>query len=269
MNALSTRKLSNLKVALVYDRINKWGGAERVLLALHEIFPYASIFTSVYDSKKASWANVFPDIKTSFLQKIKFARSNHEFFAPLMPLVFESFDFSDFDFVISVTSEAAKGIKTSKKTLHICYCLTPTRYLWSHYDEYFKGQSFKTIAEPEVKYLRKWDKIAAKRPDKIIAISTEVKKRIKKYYDRDSVIIFPPVNKLQTNPKSQKSKNRYFLIVSRLVKYKKVDLAIETFNKLGLPLVVVGTGREEGKFKKIAKKNIKFAGMVNEKKLIE
>lgn len=265
-----------MKVAIVYDRVNKWGGAERVLLALHEIFPKAPLYTSVYDAKSAPWAKVFPDIKTSFLQRIPFARSNHEFLAPLMPLAFESFNFSGFDLVISVTSEAAKGIVTGPGTVHICYCLTPTRYLWSGYNEYFKGKIFKGITKPIVLYLRRWDKKAASLPDVMVAISSEVQKRIKKYYKRNSEIIFPPVDikklqttnyKSQTNNKSQKRK--YFLLVSRLdYGYKKVDLAIEAFNKLDLPLVIVGTGREEGKLKKLAGKNIIFAGWVNEKKLV-
>jgi len=260
------------KVAIVYDRVNKWGGAEHVLLSLHEIFPKAPLFTSVYDKKNAPWAKVFPEIKTSFLQKIPFAKSNHEFFAILMPLAFESFDFSDFDLVISVTSEAAKGIRTDPNTTHICYCLTPTRYLWSHYKEYFKGQAFKVITKPFVKYLRKLDKKAANRPDKIIAISTEVQKRIKKYYNRDSQIVFPPVNTSMVNNRLRHriievKKRSYYLVVSRLVGYKKADLVVETFNRLGYPLLVVGTGREEKRLKRMAEKNIKFVGQVSEKKL--
>ncbi len=259
-------KTRSKKVAIVYDRVNKWGGAERVLLALHEIFPDAPLYTSVYDEKNASWAKVFPKVITSFLQKFPFAKSNHEFLAPLMPWVFESFDFSHFDLVISVTSEAAKGIRTKPGTYHICYCLTPTRYLWSHYDQYFKGTTFKGVVGPIVSYLRKWDKKAAKRPDKIIAISSEVQKRIKKYYKRDSVVIFPPVNTTLIRINVVKPR-KYYLIVSRLVKYKKVDLAIEAFNKLGTSLVIVGTGREEKRLKRIAKKNIKFTGKITEKEL--
>lgn len=254
------------KVAIVYDRVNKWGGAERVLLALHKIFPKAPLYTSVYDPKGAPWAKVFPEIKTSFIQKIPLAKSNHEFLAILMPLAFKSFDFSGFDLVISVTSEAAKGIRTGPNTTHICYCLTPTRYLWSHYKVYFKDQVFKVITKPFINYLRKWDKLAARRPDKIIAISAEVKKRIKKYYYRDSQIIFPPVNTSMGRTVEMK-KRSYYLVVSRLVGYKKVDLVIETFNRLGYPLIVIGTGREEIKLKRMAGKSIKFVGQVTEKKL--
>lgn len=257
------------KVAIVYDRVNKWGGAERVLLALHEIFPSAPLYTSVYDAKSASWAKKFPKVYTSFLQKIPFARRNHEFFAPLMPFVFSRFDFSKYDLVISVTSEFAKGIKTVGATKHVCYCLTPTRYLWSGYGQYFRGHFSKVLLGPMIKVLKSWDKNAAQNPDVVVAISTEVQKRIKKYYKRDSEIIFPPVD--ITKPQITKSqKGLYYLLVSRLdYGYKKVDLAIKAFNKLNYPLVIVGTGREEAKLKKMAKGNITFAGRVDERKLNE
>ncbi len=259
------------KVAIVYDRVNKWGGAERVLLALHEIYPRAPLYTSVYDPAKAPWAKAFPKVYTSFLQRIPILRSNHEFLALLMPLAFSSFDFSKYDLVISITSEFAKNIKTEGKTKHICYCLTSTRYLWSGYDQYFKGPAFKVVSWPIVSFLRWLDKKASRRPDFMVAISTEVQKRIKKYYGRDSVIIFPPVDVVnrQSSIINYQSKN-YYLLVSRLdYGYKKVDLAIKAFNKLNYPLVIVGTGREESKLKKIAGKNIIFAGRVGEERLNE
>ena len=148
-----------MKTALVYDRVNKWGGAERVMLALHEMFPDAPLYTSVYDKKNAEWARVFK-VRTSFLQNFPHIISNHEFYPYLMPLAFEQFDFDEYDLVISVTSEAAKGIITKPKTKHICYCLTPTRYLWSGYDDYFSNKLFRFFSYPAVVYLRKWDKIA-------------------------------------------------------------------------------------------------------------
>lgn len=256
------------RVAIVYDRVNKWGGAERVLLALHEIFPDAPLYTSVYDSKNAPWAKVFPEVKSSFLQKFPFAKSNHEFLAPLMPRAFESFMLTDFDVVISVTSEAAKGVKTKPGTLHICYCLTPTRYLWSGYGEYFKDPFLRTISKPVIDYLKKWDKKVSKRPHKMVAISSEVQKRIKKYYGRNSSVVFPPVTIPGYGQSIMKYPKRYFLVVSRLdYGYKKVDLAVRAFNKLGFPLVIVGTGREEKKLKSMAKSNIRFVGKVSEKEL--
>lgn len=259
-----------MKTAIVYDRVNKWGGAERVLLALHEIFPEAPLYTSVYDEKNAKWAKVFPNIITSYLQKIPFARKNHEFLAPFMPLAFESFDFSDFDLVVSVTSEAAKGIRTKPGTFHLCYCLTPTRYLWSHNNEYFSNKILRVVAKPFLKYLKKWDTVAAGRPDKIIGISSVVSERIKKYYKRDSMIIYPPAELKNTGRyvKHSGKNGKYYLVVSRLVKYKKVDLAVKSFNLLKKPLVIVGSGREEKRLKIMAGSNIKFVGQVPDSKLL-
>jgi len=257
-----------MRVALVYDRVNKIGGAERVLEALHEIFPNAPLYTAVYNPKTAPWAEKF-NVIPSFLNKFPFAKRSHEIYPWLTPLAFESFDFSEFEVVISVTSEAAKGIITKPKTLHICYCLTPTRYLWSGYEDYFKNEVFRFFTKPVVSYLRRWDKIAAQRPDVFVAISKNVQQRIKKYYGRDSEVIYPPVD-IDKFPisNSQFPIGEYFLIVSRLVPYKKVDIAIQAFNKLGLPLKVVGTGREMGRLKRMAKKNIEFLGQLTDFQLL-
>jgi len=276
-----------MKTALVYDRVNKWGGAERVLLALHKIFPDAPLYTSVYDEKKASWAKIFK-IKTSFLQKFPLAKSHHEFYALFMPLAFENFSFDEYDLVISVTSEAAKGIITKPGTLHICYCLTPTRYLWSGYNEYFKNPILRFFSKPAVNYLKFWDKIAAQRPDKIIAISKEVQKRIKKYYNRESSIVYPPImlngysvsvsQPVTSNVKRQtireattpaQNNQQYFLIVSRLVPYKRIDVAIKAFNRLGLPLKIVGEGSEKKRLKKMANSNIEFLDYLTDRELVE
>jgi len=261
-----------MKVALVYDRVNKWGGAERVLLALHKLFPKASLFTSVYHTKKADWAKVF-DTKTSFLQKFPIIRSKHEFIPYLMPIAFENFSFDGYDLVISVTSEAAKGIITKPGTVHICYCLTPTRYLWSGYDEYFAHPAIKALAKPTVSYLRKWDKQAAQRPDHFVAISKEVQGRIKKYYDLDASVIYPPVTLPipKTNTKRTKKASGYFLVVSRLsqfTKYKRIDLAIEACNILQLPLKIVGEGSWEKELKSKAGPTIEFLGNVTDEELI-
>jgi len=257
-----------MKVALVYDRLNKWGGAERVLLALHELFPSAPLYTSVYDRKKTPWASVF-DVRVSFLQKFPFA-VHHEFYAPLMALAFESFNFDGFDLVISVTSEAAKGILTKPGTTHVCYCLTPTRYLWSGYKEYFKNPIFRFVSKPIVYYLKFWDRIGSSRPDAFIAISEEVKSRIKKYYNKDSTVVYPPVKITDQNltNKGPAVRDNYFLIVSRLVSYKKVDIAVRTFNKLKLPLKIVGVGHEMGKLKSMAGPTIEFLGNLTDEELV-
>jgi glycosyltransferase involved in cell wall biosynthesis len=259
-----------MKVALVYDRVNKWGGAERVLMALHELFPEAPLFTSVYDDKKAPWAKTF-DVTTSYLQKVPFARSRHELIPFLMPSAFEHLNLEGYDLVISVTSEAAKGIVTKPGTKHISYILTPTRYLWSGYEDYFKKRVFRTLAYPAVSYLRKWDKIAAARPDEMVSISKEVQKRVKQYYGRESMVIYPPVELgVGGRGVGVREKGKYFLIVSRLSKftrYKRIDLAIEACNELHLPLKIVGEGNWRPELEKLAGPTISFEGAVDDKKL--
>lgn len=253
-----------MKVAIVYDRVNKWGGAERVLLSLKKIFPEAVLYTSVYDKDNTPWAKGFKVIP-SFLQKLPFARENHELFALLMPIAFESFNFDGYDLVISVTSESAKGVLTKPGTIHICYCLTPNRYLWSGYKEYFKNSLLRFISYPAVVYLRHWDMVASSRPDHFIAISNEVKGRIKKYYNRDSKVIFPPIGNLPHDAES--NKGDYFLVVSRLVPYKKVELAVKACTNLSLPLKVVGRGSEEKRLKNMAGRSIEFLGDLTDEKL--
>ncbi|MEK9175930.1 MAG: glycosyltransferase [Patescibacteria group bacterium] len=260
-----------MKVALVYDRVNKWGGAERVLLALHKIFPDAPLYTSLYDKKKVKWAKPF-DVRVSFLQSASSLRQYNDLLVLFMPIAFESFSFDEFDLVISVTSEAAKGIITKPGTIHICYCLTPTRYLWSGYDDYFSNNTFRTLTNPSVSYLRKWDQVASSRPDYYIAISTEVKKRIKEYYKRESEIIFPPLTLEKYKKISKKTKQDYFLLVSRFSRftyYKKVDLAIEAFNITGLPLKIIGTGPMIKAYKSKAKNNIEFLGELTDRRLTD
>ncbi|MGA2911307.1 MAG: glycosyltransferase [Candidatus Levyibacteriota bacterium] len=255
-----------MKVVLVYDRVNKWGGAERVLLALHNIFPQAPLFTSVYNYKKAPWAKVF-NIKTSFLQNFPKAQTSHELYAGLMPLAFESLNFDDYDLVISVTSEAAKGIITKPKTKHICYCLTPTRYLWSGYNDYFKSSLFRLLTKPVVLYLKSWDKIASQRPDEYLAISSEVQSRIKKYYGRDSTILYPPLM-LNVQKSNDGKAGDYFLLVSRLTNfYKRVDIVIRACNDLKLPLKIVGSGSDQAKLKRMAGPTVEFLGNLTDEQL--
>lgn len=255
-----------MKVALVYDRVNKWGGAERVLLALHKIFPSAPIFTSVYESRRALWASKFI-VKTSFLQKVPFARRSHEYLATFMPVAFETMTFDDYDVVISVTSEAAKGIMTKPDTLHISICLTPTRYLWSGYKDYFKSNILKTIANPAVKYLRQWDLFASSKADYIVAISKTVQDRIKRFYGRESTLIYPPLELQSRSIKNTKS-HGYFLVVSRFVSYKRIDIAIEAANKLKLSLKIIGSGAQRKKLRAIAGPTVEFIGHVSDNELV-
>lgn len=258
-----------MKVALVYDRVNKWGGAERVLLALHELFPQAPLYTAVYHPQKAAWAKVFPRVIPTFLQKIPLMQDKHELLATLTPVAFETLDLSNFDLVVSVTSEAAKGVVTKPETVHICYCLTPTRYLWSGYDIYFANPLLRFVSKPIVSYLRYWDRIAAQRPDIMIAISSAVRGRIKKYYKRNSQIVYPPVDleKFKIEKGERLKRKDFFLVVSRFTPYKKLDLAVEAFNRLNRPLLIVGTGGQEWGLRRLAQKNVKFLGELTDRQL--
>jgi len=256
-----------MKVALVYDRVNKIGGAERVLEVFHEIWPEAPLYTAVYNPKTAPWAKKFKVIP-SFLNKWPLAKKHHEFYPWLTPMAFESFDFSGFDLVISITSAEAKGIITKPKTKHLCYCLTPTRYLWSGYQNYFQNSFFRFLSRPTVNYLRQWDKIAAQRPDEYLAISKNIQSRIKKYYNRDAKIIYPPVDTKKFYPALKNQTGDYFLIVSRLVSYKKIGIVIEAFNQLGWSLKIIGSGSEMKKLKKMAKSNIQFLNQLTDQELL-
>lgn len=259
-----------MRVAIVYDRVNKIGGAERVLESIGELFPNSVLFTSIYNKNKTPWASKFK-IRTSFLQKIPFINSKHEWIPYLMPLAFESFTFNEFDLVITVTSEASKGIIVPPNIAHICICLTPTRYLWSGYEDYFKNSMLRLITFPIVKYLKNWDLVASTRPDRMIAISQTVRERIRKYYKRDSDVIYPPSDRLFKNklPLNFKiTENNYFLVVSRLVDYKRVDIAVRACTKLKLPLVIIGEGNEFEKLDAIAGETIHFKGKVNDQELI-
>jgi len=261
----------NLKVALVYDRVNKWGGAERVLLALHEIWPEAPLYTAVYDPRRATWAKVFR-VKPSFLQHFPWAKRYHEFYPWATPLAFETFTFDEFDVVISITSAEAKGIITKPQTLHICYCLTPTRYLWSGRELYRERPGMSWLSGPAkwaqkalVPTFRQWDLVAASRPDYYLAISQRVDRRIRQYYGRETErIIYPPVDLSKFKISNLKFKienaGKYFLVVSRLVGYKRVDLVINAFNELGWPLVVIGEGWQKDELQSLAHRNIKFLG---------
>ena len=265
------------KIAIVYDWIDKWGGVERVLLDFHKMFPEAVFYTSYFDKEKATWAKDLK-IKTSFLQKFpNFIKKNRILSFIFYPFAFESFDFSGYDLVISITSSFAKSIITKPGTQHICYLLTPTRYLWSHKKEYFGRGLISYLVRGYLINMEKWDYVAGQRPDKIISISKTVRDRCKKYYKRESEVIYPGFdinywNKIKIIIKNEelriklKIKN-YYLIVSRLEPYKKIDLAIRVFNRLNKQLVIIGEGSQEKKLKQIAGKNITFLSKLSDVEL--
>ena len=258
-----------MKVALVHDYLNQYGGAERVLEAFCQIFPKAPIYTLLYDKEKTGWAFEDRHIQTSFLQKIPLLKSHHRPFLMLMPLAIEQFDLSQYDLVLSDSASYAKGVITSPKTLHICYCHTPIRYAWDDSHKYIEEFGYPGLVKKFIpffmNYIRLWDEQAAQRVDQFIANSQFVAQRIKKYYHQDSEVIHPPVKTnlfyLADRP------DKYFLMVGRFLPYKRFDLAIESFNQLGLPLKIIGDGPEKKKLQKKAKSNIEFVGLVADEKL--
>jgi len=259
-----------MRVALVHDYLIQYGGAERVLEAFCEIWPEAPIFTLIYDPARTGRAFASRKIKTSFLQKAPFIKAHHRPFLMLMPLAIEQFDLSKYDLVISDSASFAKGVITRPKTLHVCYCHTPTRYVWDDSHKYIEEFNYPAIVKklipPFLNYLRLWDEAASSRPDKYIANSHFVASRIRKYYQQEAEVIHPPV---KTNFFYIGRPQDYFLMVARFLPYKKIDLAIRAFNELGWPLKIIGDGPEKKHLQEISKSNIEFVGLVEEAALRE
>ncbi len=250
-----------MKVALIHDYLNQYGGAERVLESIHNIFPDAPVYTLLYTPESMRDEINKWDIRVSFLQKLPFVKKHYEKYLALFPLAIESFDLSDYDIVISDSSAWAKGVFTRAKTLHISYCYNPMRFAWEAFYSYTIGEHSKfsrVLLRMLMNYLKIWDYTNSQRVNYIIAISHIVRERIKKYYHRDADIIFPPCNIDIFTYDEDVKKEDFFLIVSRFKHYKRIDIAVEAFNRLGIPLVVIGYGAEKGKLMRMAKKNIHF-----------
>ena len=255
-----------MKIALTHDHLFQLGGAERVLFELHNIFPESPVYTLIHNPEKAGIFKEL-DIRTSFLQSLPGAKNHFKWYLRLMPIAWEQMNFKEYDVVISSSSAFSKGVLTPPNTLHISYCHSPTRYLWSdahnYVEELKQPKIIKMLLPLVLNKLRTWDHIAAQRVDKFIANSEFVAKRIKKYYQRDSTVIYPPVNTKQFNIAPEVG--NYYVIVSRLRPYKKVDMAINAFNKLHIPLKVIGGGEEVTHLRKTAKSNIEFLGELPDK----
>jgi glycosyltransferase involved in cell wall biosynthesis len=259
-----------LNVAIVVSWLNQYGGAERVLEAVHELLPQAPIYTSMF------WPEAMPpdyrtwDIRVSWLDRLPFIHRHHQPFLPLYPLAFEGFDLSAYDVVLSISSGFAHGVITPPSTTHLCYCLTPSRFLWT-YPAYAEREAIGPLANallrPILLWLRQWDRLAADRVDEFIAISTEVQRRIAKVYRRDSALIFPPVDTGRFAQTAPAEDGDYFLVVSRLIPYKRVDLAVKAFTALKLPLLIAGDGRDRARLEALAGPNIRFLGRVPDAEL--
>lgn len=261
-----------MKLAIVHDWLVARGGAERVVATMHEMWPDAPIYTAAYNPNK------FPEfaganVRTTWLDKIALAKKKHQLFSIPRAYAFKGLDLSEYDVVISSCSAESKYVKTGPNTLHICYCYTPIRYYWSDYDWYrahppfgFLNPLAKLVLPFMIGWLRALDFKMASKVDVYVTQSRYIQGRIKKYYKRDAVVIHPPTDTSQfLNLK--KDQDQYYLIVGRQVAYKRLDLAVDAFNELGLPLWVVGSGEEISVQQKRAKNNIVFKGYVGDSQL--
>ncbi len=259
-----------MKIALAHDHLNQVGGAERVLFEFHKLYPEAPVFTLLYDESAVGDYFKGWNIQSSFIQDTPGGYRFFKWFLPLMPTAVERFDFSNFDMVITSASGLIKGILVKPQALNVCYCHTPTRYLWSDTHSYTselpQPKIVKKILPLILSKLRVWDYIAAQRVDYFVANSQFVQKRIAKYYRRDSKIIYPPVD---VNMYKQLAEpENYFLVISRLRPYKRVDMAIKAFNKLNIPLKIIGGGEQMAELKAMANDNIEFLGEVNDQEKV-
>ncbi|MEX0650157.1 MAG: glycosyltransferase [Candidatus Andersenbacteria bacterium] len=258
-----------MRIALVHDYLTQFGGAERVLEALMELFPNAPVFTLVYDKDRLG--NIDERrLRPSFLQRLPGTQRSHRYFPlALMPLAIEQFNLKDFDVILSATHSFSKGIIHPSRTLHISYCFTPTRYAWDDSHKYVREFSrstfFQKFAPLALSYIRQWDYYASQRVDCYVTLSHHVARRIKKYYNREAVVVYPPVDVKRFAVSS--TDKGYYLVVSRMLPYKRVDLAVAACEKLGRILKVVGTGPEFEDLRRRRGQHTEFLGFVPDEEL--
>jgi glycosyltransferase involved in cell wall biosynthesis len=254
-----------VKVALVHDWLNQRGGAEDVLEVLVDMFPQATIYTAMYEPGSMPREYGEWRIQTSWLDRLPLIKTHHQLFLPLYPRAFESFDLSGYDLVLSNKSGFCHGIRTPPLAPHVCYCLTPTRYLWDFWSYVARegwGPLARFLVPPLLGPLRNWDLAAAQRVTTFAAISHEVQGRISSLYHRASTVIYPPV---KTGDFIRVDNHEdYFLVVSRLVPYKRIDIAVEACTRLNLPLVILGEGRDRARLESLAGSSVHFLGRVSD-----
>ncbi|MBZ0310434.1 MAG: glycosyltransferase [Anaerolineae bacterium] len=258
-----------MRLALVHDWLNQLGGAEDVLDHLLRLYPDAPLYTCIYDREKmpAHWQH--HDIRTLWMDKLPDVYRKHQRYLPLYPLAWAGLDLSDYDVILSNKSGSCHGVSYGKKTLHICYCLAPTRYVWQ-FDTYAARENLaapvRLAVKSQLPWMRSWDKKVAQRVHHFIAISTDIQQRIQTFYGRESEIIYPPVE-VEERFKPAASHDSYFLSLGRLIPYKRVDLIVEACTRLNLPLKVGGTGRDRERLESLAGPTVEFLGYVPESDL--
>ena len=261
-----------MKVALVHDWLTGMRGGEKVLEELCRLYPSADIYTLVYQPENVSEIINRMSVRTSFIQRLPFARKRHQVYLPLFPAAIEQFDLSGYDLVISSSHCAAKGVITRPDTCHISYIHAPMRYAWDMYHQYFgpsqSGSVSRFLISLFISYLRLWDRVSADRADYFIANSRHTARRINKHYRRTAEVVYPPIDTDFFTPDSQPRQD-YFLVVSALVPYKRIDIAINACNKLKLPLVVIGKGVEHTRLQSMASPVVKFLGYQSDEQIRE
>lgn len=264
--------IQGLRIALAHDWLTGMRGGERVLELLCELFPGAPIFTLIYAPKAITEVIRRHPVTESWLSRLPGARKNHRYYLPLFPSAIESFRLPSADLTISLSHCVAKGIKPAPGSRHLCYCFTPMRYAWVFEKEYFGGNQLKrAILAPMLKRLRDWDRKSAERVTSFVAISKHVARRIRDFYGRESDVVYPPVHTDFWTPGENKNRTQgtYDLIVSALVPYKRVDLAIRACTRLGRPLKIVGTGPEMAGLRKLAGPSVEFFGWQSDEAILE
>lgn len=253
-----------MRVAIVHDYLNQYGGAERVLEALHELYPDAPVYTSIYDPEAMPAHYRGWDIRTSFMQRLPGWRRHFRRYFPLYPSAFESFDLGGYDLILSSSSAYAKGVIPRPNAVHICYCHTPMRFAWRTSD-YVEREAIGglqgAVLPLALTAMRLWDVASAPRVDVFVANSGEVAGRIRRYYGRAAVVIPPPV---ELPPYAPRPAEEFYVAGGRLIPYKRLELAVEAFTRLGLPLKIFGDGRDRARLERMAGPNVEFLGWVDE-----
>lgn len=256
-----------MRVVLVHDYLNQYGGAERVLEALHELYPDAPIYTSIYDPSRLPPTYRTWDIRTTWMQRLPRVHQQHQIYLPFYPLAFARLRLERCDLVVSSSSAFAKGVRVPAGALHVCYCHSPMRFAWD-FPRYAAREELhpvvKRLLPPLMAWLRRWDRTTAQRIDAIAVNSRTVAERVRRYWGRDARVIHPPVDIERAQPAPPHEVGDYYLIVSRLVPYKRLDIAVEACNRLQLPLWIVGDGRDRPALERIAGPTIRFLGTVTD-----
>jgi len=246
-----------MRVAIIHDWLTGMRGGERCLEIFCELFPEADLYTLFHIPGSVSPIIERMAIKTSFIQNLPFLKRSYRKYLPLFPMAIESFNLKGYDFILSCSHCVAKGVIPPPDTLHVSYLLTPMRYAWDMYGEYF-GEKRNRMIPFLIHYLRMWDVTSSQRVDHFLCTSKHVEDRIKKFYRREAEVIYPPVDMKRF--RLQERKEDFFLMVSSLAPYKKIDLAIEAFKRMGYPLKIIGLGPEMKKLRSIARSNVEFLG---------